>query len=302
MKKYADVSVLISNYNYGKYIEKCLSRLCDQTLQFREIIIIDDCSSDNSVRIINKFRKQYKHIKFYQNKKNLGLVTNQKKLLKMAKSKYIYWASTDDYVEKNFLEYSYSALIRYPQASLIFSYSCFIRKNKLTLIKRPKVKKVEYFTGLQINKILRQIGHFNCNSIIFEKKKFIELGAFLHEKLKWHYDMIIYHAMAFDTGAVFVPKKLAIHRNHENQWSSNKDKKNLQIILKYYFLELENNPRLKHLNSYFVSSTIHALFNGSFFYIMKNKKFYKYLNFFYLKAVMLKKIKIFLKSMIKIRN
>ena len=135
-----------------------------------------------------------------------------------------------------------------------------------------------------------------------KKKKFIELGAFLHEKLKWHYDMIIYHAMAFDTGAVFVPKKLAIHRNHENQWSSNKDKKNLQIILKYYFLELENNPRLKHLNSYFVSSTIHALFNGSFFYIMKNKKFYKYLNFFYLKAVMLKKIKIFLKSMIKIRN
>ena len=72
------VSVIIPNYNYQDYIIERIDSILLQTYPIYELIILDDCSTDNSVEVINKkieeIKKEYKNLKiqFIQNEKNSG--------------------------------------------------------------------------------------------------------------------------------------------------------------------------------------------------------------------------------------
>ena len=51
------ISILITNYNKENFLEKSLHAVCNQNFQNYEIILFDDCSKDNSVEIIKRFKK-----------------------------------------------------------------------------------------------------------------------------------------------------------------------------------------------------------------------------------------------------
>lgn len=292
-----DLSILVSNFNYEKYLTSCLNRLCNQTVNYKELIIIDDCSTDKSSEIIIKFKKKFKFIKFIQNKKNMGIIYNQKKLLELSKSNYIYFASTDDIVEKNFVEESMIELLKYKKANLVFSYSCFINKKKKNIIRKPYNKKPILYSPNEINLVLNYIFHFNCNSIIFKKQAFIKCGAFLNNKLRSNWDMVTFHAMAYDTGAVFIPKPLAFHRIHDDQWSASK--KNNHEMLTSYFDEIKKNKKITKFKKYFIESGIHALFLGSLFFLIKNPKYLEFLSFNFLYKKIIINIKYYIKRLLK---
>lgn len=64
------LSVIIPNYNNQKYIKECLDSILNQTFQDFEIVIVDDCSTDNSVDIIKRYISKNKRIKLYHTKIN----------------------------------------------------------------------------------------------------------------------------------------------------------------------------------------------------------------------------------------
>ena len=68
------LTLIVPNYNYGKFITECLDSINDQTIAPNEIIVIDDCSTDESVEIISNYTTQ--NFKFIRNDKNLGIVKN----------------------------------------------------------------------------------------------------------------------------------------------------------------------------------------------------------------------------------
>lgn len=88
------VSVCMASYNGAKYIEKQIKSILDQLRLGDELIIVDDCSTDNTVSIIKKFNSNY--IKLFKNEKNIGYVKNFEKALGLAKNKYICLADQDD--------------------------------------------------------------------------------------------------------------------------------------------------------------------------------------------------------------
>ena len=61
MKNKELITVYITNYNYGKYIDKCIESVLLQTYKYIEILIIDDGSKDNSKKIIQKYAKNKKN-------------------------------------------------------------------------------------------------------------------------------------------------------------------------------------------------------------------------------------------------
>ena len=65
------VSVIITSYNYEQYIKDAIESVLNQTYSDFELVIIDDCSTDNSANIIKQFNDE--RIKFIQNEQNLGL-------------------------------------------------------------------------------------------------------------------------------------------------------------------------------------------------------------------------------------
>lgn len=104
------VSVVIPNYNYANYIEKRIESIINQTYPIYELIILDDCSTDDSVKVIENVVNNLKKVKpdimvkFVKNKKNSGCVFKQwQKAFELSTGDYLWIAEADDLCSKYFL-------------------------------------------------------------------------------------------------------------------------------------------------------------------------------------------------------
>ncbi|GAB6122869.1 glycosyltransferase family 2 protein [Dysgonomonas termitidis] len=103
--KIPKVSVILPNYNHESYLKVRIDSIVNQTFQDFELIILDDCSTDNSLEIIRAYETlpQVSHVVI--NEKNSGSTFKQwKKGFELARGKYIWIAESDDYADLTFLE------------------------------------------------------------------------------------------------------------------------------------------------------------------------------------------------------
>ena len=98
------ISVIVSVYNTEKYIEKCLDSLMNQTYNNMEIVVINDCSTDGSLKILKKYAKKYNNIILIENKENKGLSYSRNVGLEKATGEYIGYIDSDDYVDHDYYE------------------------------------------------------------------------------------------------------------------------------------------------------------------------------------------------------
>ena len=107
----AEVSIIVPVYNVEKYLERCLDSLINQTFKDIEIICIDDGSIDNSGKILDEYAAKDSRIKvIHQN--NAGLSVTRNNGMKIASGRYISFVDSDDWVDKDFIEKLYDAIIR----------------------------------------------------------------------------------------------------------------------------------------------------------------------------------------------
>lgn len=97
-------SVIIPVYNSEKYITRTLNSILNQTFQDFELICINDCSVDNSLKILEEFAKKDNRIKVINNEKNLGAALSRNIGIDIAKGEYIYFLDADDYIDEKYLE------------------------------------------------------------------------------------------------------------------------------------------------------------------------------------------------------
>lgn len=106
------VSVCVVTYNQENYIAECLESLVSQQTKFKfEIIVGEDCSTDLTRKIVQKYVEQYPDLivpLFY--KKNVGAVENIKQVYKLAKGKYIAHIDGDDFALPNKLQKQYEKM------------------------------------------------------------------------------------------------------------------------------------------------------------------------------------------------
>lgn len=99
-------SIIITNYNYGKFAERCV-RSClaqDYDKSEYEIIFVDDKSTDNSEKIIKKFKK-FKNFSFFRNKKNLGVAGSSNVGISESRGQYVVRVDSDDYISRDLLKF-----------------------------------------------------------------------------------------------------------------------------------------------------------------------------------------------------
>ena len=102
MKK--NISIIIPVYNGEKYIDNICKQLDEQTFKNFEVIFIDDCSKDNSLKKLKEKEKKYDFIKVIANKKNQGAGVSRNKAIKIAKNDYIGFLDCDDEIPNNYFE------------------------------------------------------------------------------------------------------------------------------------------------------------------------------------------------------
>lgn len=110
--KQPKVSVIIAVYNTEKYIEKCLDSLLSQTYPNIELVVVNDCSTDNSLKILKKYTKKYSNIILIDNKENRGLSYSRNIGLENASGEYIGYIDSDDYVDQDYYEKFMTKIIK----------------------------------------------------------------------------------------------------------------------------------------------------------------------------------------------
>ena len=168
------VSVIIPVYNVEKYIRQCLESVINQTLKEIEIIIVNDGTKDNSMKIVEEYISD-KRIKII-NKENGGLSSARNTGILAAQGKYICFIDSDDFVEKSMLEELYN-IIEEKKFDVVDS-DIFLYNNKTHEIKERKNK--EY---LKIEKGLFLWGKYNVEvwNKIYRKNFLLDNNIFFEE-------------------------------------------------------------------------------------------------------------------------
>ena len=105
-----DISVAMATYNGVKYIEEQLFSIINQTFPPKEIIIVDDCSTDNTVEIVRKIQKNHSSIILYNNEVNLGPINTFKVAIGKCNFNNVALSDQDDIWESNKLEICFQEL------------------------------------------------------------------------------------------------------------------------------------------------------------------------------------------------
>lgn len=113
------VSICIPNYNNADYIEDAIQSALNQTYENIEVIIVDNCSTDNSWKTINLFQREIR-VRAFQNKENLGMVGNFRKALELSSGKLVTFLCSDDCLSPNAIEQNVKSLIQNPTAAFVF--------------------------------------------------------------------------------------------------------------------------------------------------------------------------------------
>ena len=198
-------SIIIPLYNCEKFIAKCLLSVLNQNFNNYEIIIINDCSKDRSLKICKKYKKKYPKIKIINQKTNKGVSSSRNLGIKSSNGEYIIFLDSDDYLE-NFSLYKLSKFIENNKKAdtIVVSHNANsdgkIFNKKITKINNNDAKikfinEIPYFIGycwrfvtkrrfLETNKIFfmddaRQLEdeEFVCKLLFFSK-----LIVFFNEK------------------------------------------------------------------------------------------------------------------------
>lgn len=122
-------SILIANYNNGKFFQDCYNSIMAQTYSHWEVIIVDDASTDNSVAIIKKIIGEDTRFKVYENPENKGCGFTKRKCAELATGELCAFLDPDDAITKEALELMVAEHEKHPEASMIYSKPYFCDEN-----------------------------------------------------------------------------------------------------------------------------------------------------------------------------
>lgn len=194
--KEINVSVILTSYNSEKYINEAILSVKSQTLFPKEIILIDDGSTDNTVNIA----KEHKEVKIYE-QRNMGPSSARNKGLDIANGSHVAFLDADDYWEINKLELQVEFLKNNPDANIVAGkMQEFDNLNKET--DEPKLCPL-----------------LSC--ILIEKEVFIKVGLF-DEKLRVSEDSEwLLRVNKNDVKIHYIEQVIIKKRKHDKNLSSN---------------------------------------------------------------------------------
>tara|TARA_B100000242_G_scaffold290693_2_gene262556 strand:+ start:2171 stop:3439 length:1269 start_codon:yes stop_codon:yes gene_type:complete len=231
MNKNPLITIYTINRNYSKYLDKCINSVINQTYKKIEYIIIDDGSTDNSISILNKYKK-FNNIKVYFQKKS-GLIKSINKAIKVSSGEYIVRLDSDDFLHKDAIKILLKKLFEL-KASVIFPdyYTVDEKDNILNRIKRHNFQKNVT--------LLNQPAHGACT--LYKRSVFEEVGAY-SKKYDCQDGVYMWFKVINKYKIGNVNKPLFYYRQHRNSLTRKTSKiiKTKQLIFREFNKKKVNN-------------------------------------------------------------
>jgi len=217
------ISVIIPTYNRLDYLKEAATSVLKQTFDNYELIISDNHSSDGTATWGRALARNNSKVRYFRNKKNLGMVRNWNVGLDRARGKYLSVLNDDDLWEPGFLQETIKILDKKPNVGLVFVYTSIITNNGKS---RQKRVNPEYFRVFKRSKEMNGVecikkfltGKWQVNmpsSILVRSECFSKLGKF--DEIGLDLEMWLRICSKYDF--YYLDKKLAYWRHHDLAYS-----------------------------------------------------------------------------------
>lgn len=215
------VSVIMPSYNTANFIEESINSVLNQTHQNFELIIVDDCSTDNTDEIIAGIKDE--RIKYIKNEKNSGAAVSRNRALREAKGKWIAFLDSDDVWLPEKLE----------------KQIAFMKKNgyKFSYTEYEEIDEESNLTGVQVTgpKKITKAGMYNycwpgCLTVMYDADA---VGLIQIANLKKNNDYAMWLKAIDKVDCYLFPEKLAKYRIRRGSISRHSK---LKLIKHHYLL------------------------------------------------------------------
>ena len=225
------VSVIIPNYNYARFLRQRIDSVLQQTFQDFEVILLDDCSTDDSQAILREYAADPR-VRVEFNEKNSGSTFKQwNKGVHLARGKYVWIAESDDYADERFLERLVSRLDADPEITFAYCRSWRVCEGQpntfaddyLDFIDAHHWKEDFIVNGRE--ECWKSFAHINpvpnASAVVFRKAINERVGG-ADENLRLCGDWKLWTAMALRGKIAYIAEPLNYFRFHEGSvrnWS-----------------------------------------------------------------------------------
>lgn len=248
------VSVIIPNYNHALFLGQRIDSVLNQTCQDFEVIILDDCSTDQSREVIEGYRSHPKINQIIYNEKNSGGVFKQWiNGIEKAKGEYVWIAESDDFAAETFLEETVNALENNDVVGMVFTNTNTVNTNGEFIITSAQSKAKSYAKLATFNNIIDKgnISLFlvsdmiieNASSVLFRKKTLLQINFDELTKFINTGDRFVYLGIALHSTIKYIPQPLNYMRSHGSNTTkasiiNGNIHKDRVRVLSYYFDQL----------------------------------------------------------------
>ena len=251
------VSIIMPSYNTGLYIKESIQSVINQTYKNWELIIVDDCSTDNTDQIIKKFDDN--RIKYFKNESNSGAAVSRNRALKEAKGKWIAFLDSDDLWKSVKLEHQIKFMT---ENNYDFTYTDYrIQLNGKWLLYINTGPKI-------VNKRkLYNYCYFSTITVMYNREK---IGLIQIADIKKNNDYAMWFQIIEKSSCYRLPECLSYYIKHDNSISSGKK---IKLIKHHYIMYRKALKKGKIIS---LILTLNNLFHGVFKKLLYKEDIYKY--------------------------
>lgn len=248
------ISVIMPSYNHERYINDAINSVISQGVRNLELIIIDDFSSDNSVRIIREWASKDGRVKAIFHGENEGIARTINDGLKVARGKYVALTASDDMFKQGAFEKAIGVLESSENLGVaLLEGECIDHKNRRTgllfseLHRKPSTVQGSFFKDLVT-------GNFVCTGVI--RRSVIEkYQIFYNETLKYLNDWLFWLDLSSVCDFIFIEEPLYYYRVHgantslkyRHDMRGNDGLKAIEMVFSKYGKILDNESKIKLL-------------------------------------------------------
>lgn len=234
-------SILIANYNNGKFFKDCYDSILSQTYENWEAIILDDASTDNSVELIKNIIGADKRFKLFTNEKNSGVGLTKGKLIDLAEGEICGFLDPDDALFINALEDSINELKKNTEIIATYSQLTFCNNHLIPEKNFTKIKQVynnKYFFNCPI-----QLSAF----FAFRRNIYLKTEG-INPHLKSAVDQDLYLKLFEHGSPKFLNKEMYKYRLHNGGISQYASKNSAKENFAKVILSAMHRRNLKKIN------------------------------------------------------
>jgi teichuronic acid biosynthesis glycosyltransferase TuaG len=214
------VSIITPTYNSAFFIENTLVSILNQTHQNWELLITDDCSTDETWQLLQEYTKKDNRIKAFQIAKNSGAGIARNNSIKNASGRFIAFCDSDDQWKPDKLE---------KQIDFMFSKNCALTYTSYdTIDEEGNPIGIIHAQPFLTYKLMLRNNYIGCLTAIYDTEK---VGKLYMPEIRKRQDWALWLSILKKSDKAYgLNKSLAIYRNHNNSISTNKFK-----LIKYNY-------------------------------------------------------------------